>query len=147
MMSHLAAQGLDSNYLGKIIESGAHQQSIMMLLNGLVDASAIDSWVLELELDKDPSLMSKIRIIDTLGPSGFPPFIISKHVPEALRQQLRLALLTMNNEPSGRKILDSVQISHFGLNENKDYDSIRHMAKLAQQTEWKKKDIINQQLA
>ncbi len=136
MRSHLAKLGLDSSYLGKVTESGAHQQSIIMLLNGLVDASAIDSWVLELELARNPSLKSKIRIIDTLGPSGFPPFIVSKHVPQALRQALRQAMLTMDQDPLGRKILDSVQISHFTQNEDKDYDSIRHMAQQAQRIEW-----------
>ncbi|MEC4728257.1 PhnD/SsuA/transferrin family substrate-binding protein [Shewanella sp. D64] len=137
MRSHLAAQGMDSSYLGKIIESGAHQQSLMMLLNGLVDASAIDSWVLELELARDPLLKSKIRIIDTLGPSGFPPFIISKQVPQTIRQALRQAMLTMDQDPLGRKILDSVLISHFTKNEDSDYDSIRHMAQQAQRVSWK----------
>ncbi|MBW8184386.1 phosphate/phosphite/phosphonate ABC transporter substrate-binding protein [Shewanella nanhaiensis] len=136
MRSHLAAQGLDSRYLGRVIESGAHQESIKMLLNGDVDASAIDSWVFELELANNPSLATKLRVIETLGPSGFPPFIISKRVPEYLRQALRSTMLAMNKDPLGREILDSVKISHFTQNGDKDYDSIREMAKLAQQVEW-----------
>ena len=136
MRSHLARLGLDSSFLGKVVKSGAHQASIKMLLNGDVDASAIDSWVFELELASDPSLATKLRVIDTLGPSGFPPFIISKQVPQSLRQSLRQAMLTMDQDPLGRKILDSVKISHFTKNEDRDYDSIRDMAKLAQKVIW-----------
>lgn len=134
--NHLAKLGKDGDFFAEIIESGAHQNSLQMILAGKIDAAAIDSWVLELELQKMPEQREKIRIIDTLGPSAFPPFIISKQVPLPLRQQLRNALLDMHNNPQGLAILQAVQISHFAESHDRDYDGIRQMAKQAQRAHW-----------
>ncbi len=133
---HLAKMGKDYRYFGKIIESGAHQNSIQMILDHQVDASAIDSWVLELEMIKSPKLASKLRIIDTLGPSSFPPWIISKLVPVELRRRIKHFLVEMHQDAIGRSILDKVDISHFTATEDRDYDPIRKMAQSAEKIEW-----------
>ncbi|CAM3235915.1 phosphate/phosphite/phosphonate ABC transporter substrate-binding protein [Shewanella violacea] len=133
---HLAKMGKDYRYFGKVVESGAHQNSIKMILDKQIDASAIDSWVLELELKKHPELASKLRIIDTLGPSSFPPWMISKHVPVEFRRRIKHLLVEMHHDPVGRSILDKVEISHFAATEDKDYDPIRKMAQSAEKIEW-----------
>lgn len=133
---HLASMGKDCSYFGKVLESGAHQNSIQMILDKQVDASAIDSWVLELELIKNPQLASQLRIIETLGPSSFPPWMISKQVPAELRSKIRNILTKMHLDPMGRSILDKVEISHFAATEDRDYDPIRKMAQNAEKIEW-----------
>jgi phosphonate transport system substrate-binding protein len=42
---HLATLGEGSGYFGQVVESGAHQVSLQMILDGRIDASAIDSLV------------------------------------------------------------------------------------------------------
>ncbi len=133
---HLASMGKDCSYFSKVIESGAHQNSIQMILDRHVDASAIDSWVLELELIKNPQLASELRIIETLGPSSFPPWMISKQVPIELRSKIRDILTQMHQDPMGRAILDKVKISHFAATEDRDYDPIRKMALNAEKIKW-----------
>ncbi len=133
---YLANMGKDCSYFGKVIESGAHQNSIQMIVDKQIDASAIDSWVLELELMHNPQLAAQLRVIETLGPSGFPPFMISKQVPEELRAELRTILTRMHNDPMGRHILEKVNISHFAVTQDSDYDSIRKMAQNAESIEW-----------
>ncbi|MPY21046.1 PhnD/SsuA/transferrin family substrate-binding protein [Shewanella psychropiezotolerans] len=133
---HLAKMGKDCRYFGKIVESGAHQNSIQMILDNRIDASAIDSWVLELEMIKRPELASKLRVIDTLGPSSFPPWMISRLVPVELRRRIKHLLVEMHQDPIGRSILDKVEISHFSATEDRDYDPIRKMAQSAEKIEW-----------
>jgi phosphonate transport system substrate-binding protein len=124
----LAMQGETSGFFGRVVESGAHQTSLQMILNGEVDGSAIDSTVLELELLKDPSLQSQIRIIDTFGPSPIPPWVISKKVPLKLRRKLRGLFFQMDQDPDGRTRLARARMIRFTHMNDADYEPIREMA-------------------
>ncbi len=127
----LAARGETSGFFGRVIESGAHQNSLKMILNREVDASAIDITVLEQEFRDDPSLRSKIRIIDTFGPSPIPPWVVSKNLPVELRQNLKEVFVRMDQDPEGRAILARGHMIRFARVEDRDYDPIREMARKA----------------
>lgn len=129
---HLAVLGEATGYFGQVMESGAHQASLQMILDGRIDASAIDSTVLEEEFRRDPSVRSRLRIVDTLGPSPIPPWIVQRSLPRDLRDTLRELLLTMHQDPKGRAILAQGHMTCFAHVEDSDYDSIRHMARLAE---------------
>ena len=103
-----------------------------MILSHQIDASAIDSTVLELQLERYPEIRSDIRIIETLGPSPIPPWVILKSVPQDLRAALRELLLKMHKDPQGRAILAEGRIDRFVRVEDRDYDAIRHMSRRAQ---------------
>lgn len=128
---HLATRGELSGYFGRVIEAGAHQTALQMVLNRQIDASAIDSTVLELELHHDPELGRHLRIIEILGPSPIPPWVISKRVPQPLYQALREVLVSMAQDPAGQAILATGQMARFAPVEDRDYDAIREMARLA----------------
>ncbi len=128
----LAASGKGSGFFGQAIASGAHQSSLQMVLTGAVDASAIDSTVLELELKRQPELAAQIRIIDTFGPSPIPPWLVSTAVPVTLRTQLRQSFLEMHTHLAGQAILAQGLIDHFVAVADSDYNPIRQMAKMAE---------------
>jgi phosphonate transport system substrate-binding protein len=128
---HLATLGETSGYFGQVIKAGAHQVALQMVLKRQVDASAIDSTVLETELQRQPGLDQQLHIIETLGPSPIPPWVISKRVPQVLRQALRESLLGMAQDPAGQAILAAGQMARFAQVEDQDYDPIREMARLA----------------
>lgn len=128
----LAVRGEPSGFFGRVIVSGAHQTSLKMILNGEVDASAIDSTVLELEMLKDPSLQKLIRIIDTFGPSPIPPWLVSKKLPVELRKTLRELFLKMDRDPEGCALLSSWHMARFAAVDDRDYDPIREMARRAE---------------
>ncbi|MEW6736277.1 MAG: PhnD/SsuA/transferrin family substrate-binding protein [Acidobacteriota bacterium] len=125
---HLATLGEDLSFFRETVESGGHQFSLHMILNRQIDASAIDSTVLEFETLHNPEIGAKLRIIATLGPSPIPPLIISKNVPVQLRVELRELLLNMHNEPAGRAILAQGRIVNFVMVQDHCYNAIRHMA-------------------
>lgn len=133
---HLALLGETNGYFGRVVESGSHQTSLAMLLRGEIEASAIDSTVLETELMAAPELAGQIRIIDTLGPSPIPPWVVGKHVPAPLRQAVRELLVGMDEDGYGRTLLHRAHITRFTLVRDSDYDPIRDMEQLAKNVIW-----------
>jgi phosphonate transport system substrate-binding protein len=128
---HLAQLGAPADFFGRAVESGAHQTSLRMIANGEVDAAAIDSTVLEAELACFPALGDLIRVIDTLGPSPMPPWVVATSLPPALRQSIANVLLGMHHDATGRAILATWGIARFATTVDRDYDAIRVMARAA----------------
>jgi len=133
---HLAKLGQSRRYFGKVVEAGSHLQAIEMVLAQHIDATAIDSTVLELELQVRPELMKDLRIIGTLGPSPIPPWVITTNVPVKLREAIRRVFWQMHTTAKGRVILAQGQIQRMARVEDKDYNPIREMALAAEQVIW-----------
>lgn len=129
----LAARGATGSYFGEVIESGSHQNSLALLLNRRIDATAIDSTVLELELRRRPELRRDIRVIETLGPSPIPPAVILTSVAEPVRRAVRKALWLMHEGPDGRAVLDGLSVASYTPVQDSDYEPIRRMAREASQ--------------
>jgi phosphonate transport system substrate-binding protein len=129
---HLAVVGERAGYFGRVVESGAHQVSLQMILDGLVDASAIDSTVLEEEFRRAPAICSRVRVLETLGPSPIPPWVTLRSLPPHLRCRLRELLLGMHRDPEGQAILAQGHMTRFAQVEDNDYDAIRDMARVAE---------------
>lgn len=130
---YLASIGEKSGYFGRVTESGAHERSLELIISGLVDASAIDSTVLETEMIRNPDLKGQIRILETLGPSPIPPWVISRSLDAGWRQAIRTVFLEMHLDPSGHQILQESAIERFEAATDSDYDPIREMSRLARQ--------------
>lgn len=128
----LAARGETGDFFGRVIESGAHQNSLRMIVDGDIDASAIDSTVLEREVHENPAIRQQIRVIDTFGPSPIPPWVISRWVPEAARAKFREAFLSMEDDPGGRELLERGGLRRFAGVSDRDYGPIREMARMAE---------------
>jgi phosphonate transport system substrate-binding protein len=128
---HLATMGKVNGYFQQAVEAGAHQDSLKMVMDGDMDASAIDSTVLETELQSSRVLPKDIRIISTLGPSPIPPWVVHHKVPAFLRHIIQSILINMHLENAGKSILQAAQVSHFTSVTDSDYNPIRHMATLA----------------
>ncbi|MBM4422684.1 MAG: phosphate ABC transporter substrate-binding protein [Chloroflexi bacterium] len=133
---YLASREYGNGFFGRAIRSGAHQRSLQMILDGQIDASAIDSTVLETELARRPELASQIRIIETLGPSPIPPWMMQRSLPQELKEALRQAFAAMRTDPRGRAVLDAGRMSRFALVADSDYDPIREMDRVAESVRW-----------
>ena len=84
--------------------------------------------MLEAELRGEPGLSDEIRLIETLGPSPMPPWVMARSLPVRLRVALQSALLTIHLDAEGSRALQGWGISHFAAVDDADYDSIRRMA-------------------
>ena len=131
---YLTVHGESGNFFQEIVESGSHQDSLAMLLDGKIDATAIDSTVLELELRLRPELGQYIRVIETLGPSPIPPCVISATVQPEVKLAIQHALLMMHLEPKGIDLLARLGLSSIEQASYNDHDLIRSMDEKVQQT-------------
>lgn len=122
---HLNRLGLDWSYFGRVVVSGAHRRSLDWILAGEVDASAIDSTVLEEALRRDPGLADRIRVIATIGPNPIPPLIVQRRLPAELRATLRERLLTLHHDPTGRALLAQAHMTRFAAVRDEDYEPLR----------------------
>jgi ABC-type phosphate/phosphonate transport system substrate-binding protein len=131
--AYLAELGQSQGFFGTATESGAHTRSIEMILAGDVAGAAIDSTVLEWAISENPDLKERLRVIETIGPSPIPPWVISNSVPKKLRDELRGVFLAMDGDIFGREILRGSGIERFDAVLDSDYDPIRRMARKAHQ--------------
>lgn len=127
----LAQRGELSGYFGDIVETGSHERSLAMIEAGAVDASAIDSTVLETEIRRRPELARLLRVVETWGPSPAPPWVVSRGLAPDLRRTLRQVLLSMHREPAGRALLRQACMVRFADVRDFYYDAIREMASAA----------------
>lgn len=130
--THLARLGETGRYFGRAVASGGHARSLQMVLAGEIDASAIDSTVLEWAVAHDPVLAERLRVIETLGPSPIPPLVVAGEKGLALREPLRAALLALPETADGRAILALGGLARFVMVKDGDYDAIREMKAVAQ---------------
>lgn len=129
--ARLAALGETSGFFGRVIEAGSHSKAVQLVSVGEVDGAAIDSTVLQWIGDQEPALRDEIRVVDVLGPSPIPPWVVSASIDASVRQELRRIFLTMHNNSTGRDILALGGLNRFGPAANQDYDPIRVMARAA----------------
>jgi phosphonate transport system substrate-binding protein len=129
---HLASIGETGGFFGRVIEAGFHQESIRLVREGRVDASAIDSQVLAVAMRDDPTLADDLRVIGSLGPSTIQPVVASSLLPESLRDGIRAALLAMHTDPCSRARLAEGLFSHFHPVTDATYDDIRRMLAAAE---------------
>ena len=103
-----------------------------MVLGGEVEASAIDSQVLAIELREHPESATGLKIIDSLGPSTIQPAVAAVHLSQELRADVRRALLKMHEDPRARVALAFGFVERFAPVVDETYDDIRRMLAAAE---------------
>jgi len=124
---HLVSLGETRGFFGEVIQSGFHEESIRWVAEGRVDASAIDSQVLAVEMRDRPEILGEIKVIDAIGPSTIQPLAVSKRFDEEFRERVRRVLVDFHSTESGREILAHGLIEKWVPVDNSDYDDIRDM--------------------
>jgi phosphonate transport system substrate-binding protein len=127
--------GARPGYLGKVVEAGFHQRAIRLVAAGRVDAAAIDSQVLAIELRDHPRLAG-LRVIGAFGPSTIQPVVAANRLPDRLKDQVRDLLVTLADDPAARPVLDYGLIDRFTPVGDAAYDDIRAMLATIETAGW-----------
>jgi phosphonate transport system substrate-binding protein len=133
---HLARLGHSAGFFGRALAAGTHQAALQMVMKGTADAAAIDTMVLDFERQQRPQMAGQIRVVETLGPSPVPPWVVRRDVPPGLRQELRALLVTMTDDGEGKEILQRWGMARLETAVDSNYDPIRHMARVAAPVKW-----------
>lgn len=124
---HLVSIGETNGFFSDVIDAGFHETSLRMVAGREVDASAIDSQVLAVEMRDHPEVADNLRVIDALGPSTIQPVAVSKRFDEDFRAAVRHVLLGFDSTPEGREILALGCVAKWVEVGPPDYDDIRRM--------------------
>jgi phosphonate transport system substrate-binding protein len=121
----LLTRGKTLAHFGNLVKTSSHLQSLEMVLQG-----DIDSHVLDLLRVRFPTLDTQLRIIDTLGPSGIPPVVVSRNVSAFLKQELQNVLMGMHHDLLAAEALRQGLIAKFVPVTNDHYRPMYEMFKL-----------------
>lgn len=130
--AHLIDLGETAGFFSTIIRSGSHEESIRMVALGQADVSAVDSLVYDYDRINHPEYVRQTKIIETLGPAGIPPVVVSVKTPLPLRKKIQDILLGMKDDPVGKRCLEKALVDRFTIVDDSNYDNIRKMKKQAQ---------------
>lgn len=131
LLADLAQAGESPAFFGQVTASGAHLASLALLLAGEADVTCLDSVVLAEYLRQHPNVSSALRLLKPIGPLPSMPWVVGRHVPVALRQQLRYGLLAFAADTAGSPTAPPSPLLGFAQVTDSDYDPIRQILRLA----------------
>lgn len=117
-----------------VLESGAHSNSLGMVVNGEADVAAIDCTVFDYWLKTDKPEMrealSQLRTIEQINPAPTPPLVMHQSVDASTTQTICQALLDLNQSEWLERCKQA------GLNglvaaSDQDYDFMRNSYQLS----------------
>jgi phosphonate transport system substrate-binding protein len=120
------------SFFRKVTYTYSHDNSILAVAKNLVGGATVDGHKWEYYNLRNPVHTSMTRVIKKSELFGGPPLVVSSLLPEQLIQQLRNIILSMHNDPAGRRILNELMIDRFvGLKEEW-YEPVRRMIQTVQ---------------
>jgi phosphonate transport system substrate-binding protein len=131
----LVRMGAEPGFFARVVEAGFHQRAIRLVAGGAVDAAAIDSQVLAIELRDHPQLAG-LRVVGSFGPSTIQPVVAASRLPERLKDQVREFLVRLGDDPTARPVLDHGLIRRFSPVDDAAYDDIRAMLATVEAAGW-----------
>jgi phosphonate transport system substrate-binding protein len=132
----LVGMGIQPGFFTRVVQAGFHQRAIRLVHAGAVDAAAIDSQVLAIELRDHPQLAHWLRVIDTFGPSTIQPVVAASRLPDQLKDEVRELLVGLGDDPSARPALDHGFVQGFTAVDDTAYDDIRAMLAIIRAAGW-----------
>ncbi len=116
-------------FFSKTVYSGSHDNSIRGVASGEVDAASVDSLIYDYMRLRGAPAIAETRILERSEPLGIPPFVVSPHLEDDIRQGLQKVLLEMNRNPEGKKILGNLGLDGFYLPPPDLYDGVRRIVR------------------
>ncbi len=122
----LMEAGEDPNhFFGQHVLTGSHDRSIQAILDGFVDGAAVHGIVYNQMVSKDPSILTKMKILSKSSPFGIQPIVVHPDMDKNLRKEVLSVLLDMHKDARSKLILDKLQIERFVIPERGLFDKLR----------------------
>jgi phosphonate transport system substrate-binding protein len=115
------------SFFSKTIFTYSHDNSILAVAKGLVDAAAVDGHQWEYFERVSPAYTSKTRVIRKSQPFGSPPLVASAQLQEDERSKIKALMLSMHTDPEGKRILEKLMIDRFVAPREEWYEPARAM--------------------
>jgi phosphonate transport system substrate-binding protein len=132
----LVRMGAGPGFFARVVEAGFHQRAIRLVGADAVDAAAIDSQVLAIELRDHPPLADRLRVVGCFGPSTIQPVVAASRLPDQLKDRVRDLLVELGDDPTARPLLDHGFVQGFSPVDDAAYDDIRAMLTVIEAAGW-----------
>jgi len=116
-----------SGFFSDYIYTYNHDNSIKALKEGVVDGTAVDSFIYEYMKAHDPTSVAGLKIIEKSPPFGSPPIVTRRGLPKDIQNQLRKVLVEMDQDPQGAEILSQLGIEKFAPADKSLYLSVEKL--------------------
>lgn len=126
MMAMLARQGRNESFFGEFRQVGSHRRALSMIVNGDLDAAAIDANVLQAWRQESPDEAGLLRSVETLGPHPVQPIVVRS----GLAHELVDAVAAELTRPTLTLALEPFRITGFAPISMDDYEVVRTMLQL-----------------
>jgi phosphonate transport system substrate-binding protein len=124
------------SFFQRTIVTYSHDRAIHAVADGVADAAAVDSIILDYALHRHPDLAEKIRVIHRSQPFGIPPVVSPPGLPIRQAVLLQEILLTMHRDEVGRRVLEHLGIDRFVKIEDHIYDEARLLVRQIEDIAW-----------
>ncbi len=86
-------------FFGSEVHTGCHQESVLAILEGRIEAASVDSTTLAILRRHDPEVAAGLRVIHSLGPFPIQPIVLSRHLDPAWSHAIGAALQQLHLAP------------------------------------------------
>ncbi len=117
------------SYFKETYFAGTHEDVIYDVLNRKADIGAAKSTVYERLAKMDSRISQELVILDRSPDVPENGLAVSKTLDEAIKKNLKHALLTMHMDPEGREVLKKFESQKFIETTNEDYNSVYKYAR------------------
>ena len=114
-------------FFDRYIFTYSHDNSVRAVADRFVDAAAVDSLIYDTMARSDSTIASRLKIIRTSPPYGIPPVVVHPAMEPQTKDDVRNVFFEMDQDPTGRRILATLEIDRFAPADDAAYDSIREM--------------------
>jgi phosphonate transport system substrate-binding protein len=117
-------------FFSDIVYTYSHDDAVSAVAAGVVDGAGVDDLVLRHMIDRDPTLETRIRVIDTSPDYGIPPVVVPVTTAPAFRDVLTDLLLGLESDHAGPRILAALGVDRFVMSTDDAYSDVRELIRL-----------------
>lgn len=100
-------------FFRKTFFTWSHRNVVEAVAKGLARGGAVDSFVWDTLVIREPALVRQTRIVSRSPPYGSPPFVAHHRVSDAAFTSMRSLLLGMSEDEQGRRLLGRLNLDGF----------------------------------
>jgi phosphonate transport system substrate-binding protein len=113
-----------AHFFRKTFFTRSHHNTMTAVAVGLADGAMVDSYAWHMTAEREPELTKEIRVVTRSVDFGFPPIVSVPTVPAGDVAAMRNALLSMQHEPDGQRLLQRVGLTGFKIGDPKRYRNV-----------------------
>lgn len=116
-----------ARYFKKTFFTWSHRKAIEAVATGFAQGASVDGYVWDTLARFKPELTGRTRIIDRSPEYGFPPFVAHRATSAADYAAMQRVLIGMKDDPTGRQLLERLNIDGFVAGDKRMYDDVAKM--------------------